>query len=116
MLLMGSIRNLVVNQAFRSIRLLEAFLLRPDLALLVRHLEIYFNFDTGCGFSRMPEGLRVNGADALSLAKYKYTVFQLDGRRGLDMEGKQGRTPQSCFQDEAGPVRRAHSGRPTHWV
>ncbi|KAG9024115.1 hypothetical protein FS837_005469, partial [Tulasnella sp. UAMH 9824] len=85
---MGSIRNLIVNRSFRSIceqglyqnislpyhtfrsiRLLETFLLRPDLALLVRHLEIYFNFDTGCGFSRMPDGLRVNGLGALSLAK-----------------------------------------------
>ncbi|KAG9051543.1 hypothetical protein FS837_004053 [Tulasnella sp. UAMH 9824] len=85
---MGSIRNLIVNRwfrpiceqglyqnislpyhTFRSIRLLETFLLRPDLALLVRHLEIWFNFDTSCEFSRMPEVLRVNGLGALSLCK-----------------------------------------------
>lgn len=85
---MGSIRNLIANRSlrsvceqglyqnislpyhtFRSIRLLQTFLLRPDLALLVRHLEIWFNFDTSCEFSRMPEALRVNGLGALSLAK-----------------------------------------------
>ncbi|KAG8894000.1 hypothetical protein FRC00_009705, partial [Tulasnella sp. 408] len=84
----GSIRNLIVNRSFRSIceqelyqdislphhtfrsiRLLRTFLLRPDLALLVRHLEICFNFDTSYEFSRTPEDLRVNGLGALSLAK-----------------------------------------------
>ncbi|KAG9051545.1 hypothetical protein FS837_004055 [Tulasnella sp. UAMH 9824] len=83
-----SIRNLMVNRSFRSIceqglyrnislyyhqyrsmRLLETFLLRPDLALLVRHLEIYFNFDASCNFRRWPQVLRINGLDALSLAK-----------------------------------------------
>lgn len=55
----------------RSLRLLETFIIRPDLALLVRHLEI-------CGFyceqassliNEIPKVLEPDGTNALSLAK-----------------------------------------------
>ncbi|KAG8944307.1 hypothetical protein FRC04_002027 [Tulasnella sp. 424] len=82
----GSIRNLMVNRSFRSvceqglyrsislpwhprrsIRLLETFLLRPDLALLVRHLEIDLRWRYTSG--QIPPNLQPDGLEALCLAK-----------------------------------------------
>ncbi|KIO34725.1 hypothetical protein M407DRAFT_16677 [Tulasnella calospora MUT 4182] len=83
---MGSIRNLMVNRWLRSvceqglyqsislprhprrsIRLLETFLLRPDLALLVQHLEIDCNFNLKPG--AIPSAPQLEGLGALSLAQ-----------------------------------------------
>ncbi|KAG8968232.1 hypothetical protein FRC05_001613 [Tulasnella sp. 425] len=82
----GSIRNLMVNRSFRpvceqglyrsislpwhprrSIRLLETFLLRPDLALLVRHLEIDLSWLHLS--DQIPPDLQPDGLEALRLAK-----------------------------------------------
>ncbi|KAG8904258.1 hypothetical protein FRC01_008809, partial [Tulasnella sp. 417] len=83
----SSIRNLIVNRSMRpvceqglyqsiqlskhsrrSIRLLQTFLLRPDLALLVQHLEI--KLDSNLKFRRqIPSPLQVDAVRAISLAK-----------------------------------------------
>ncbi|KAG8901067.1 hypothetical protein FRC01_009936 [Tulasnella sp. 417] len=84
----SSIRNLIVNRSmrpvceqglyqnislpqhtYRSIRLLQTFLLRPDLALLVRHLEINFNFRIRFLQRRVPSPLQLDAVRAISLAK-----------------------------------------------
>ncbi|KIO18711.1 hypothetical protein M407DRAFT_31619 [Tulasnella calospora MUT 4182] len=55
----------------RSIRLLETFLLRPDLALLVHHLEINFSWRYPGLFlpSQIPSVLHPDGLEALCLAQ-----------------------------------------------
>ncbi|KAG8921095.1 hypothetical protein FRC01_000414 [Tulasnella sp. 417] len=55
----------------RSLRLLETFLLRPDLALLVRHLEIDLSWRYPGIFpaSQVPPVLQPYGLEALCLAK-----------------------------------------------
>ncbi|KAG8921096.1 hypothetical protein FRC01_000415 [Tulasnella sp. 417] len=55
----------------RSIRLLETFLSRPDLALLVRHLEIDLSWRYPGLFpaSQVPSVLQPDGLEALCLAK-----------------------------------------------
>ncbi|KIO25969.1 hypothetical protein M407DRAFT_24719 [Tulasnella calospora MUT 4182] len=55
----------------RSIRLLETFLHRPDLALLVRHLEIDFSWLFPGLFpqDQVPSAIQPDGLVALSLAK-----------------------------------------------
>ncbi|KAG8933896.1 hypothetical protein FRC01_006510 [Tulasnella sp. 417] len=58
-------------QTRRSLRLLETFVRRPDLALLVRHLEIdasWFN-EWEDWKDEMPSILGADGMDALALAK-----------------------------------------------
>lgn len=87
---MACIRNLVINQRLRpiceqclyrkislsrqtrrSLRLLETFACRPDLALLVRRLEIdvsWFNKWEGWN-EEMPHILSPDGMDALALAR-----------------------------------------------
>ncbi|KAG8894764.1 hypothetical protein FRC00_008489 [Tulasnella sp. 408] len=86
----GSIRNLMVNRYLRpvceqglyesislpghprrSIRLLETFLLRADLALLVRHLEIDLSWQYLGQFpqSQVPSVIQPNALEALLLAK-----------------------------------------------
>lgn len=55
----------------RTFRLLETFLLRPDLALLVRHLTIDVSWanDSGKYHNEVPDALQPDGVEALSLAK-----------------------------------------------
>lgn len=95
----GSIQNLMINrplrlvcekvlyrsislprQPFRSIRLLETFLLRPDLALLVEHLEIDLNWLRPGRFpqSQIPPVTQPDGFAALSQAK-NIRSFSLEG-------------------------------------
>ncbi|KAG8920190.1 hypothetical protein FRC01_000881, partial [Tulasnella sp. 417] len=64
----------------RSIRLLETFLLRPDLALLVRHLEIDLSWRRPGPFppGQVPSALQPDGLEALSLAK-NIKSLSLDG-------------------------------------
>ncbi|KIO25966.1 hypothetical protein M407DRAFT_24716 [Tulasnella calospora MUT 4182] len=82
-----SIPNLMVNRSLRSVceqglyqsihlpwqsrramRLLETFLLRPDLALLVRHLEINLYWRSFPA-NQVPSALHPDGLEALCLAK-----------------------------------------------
>ncbi|KIO25967.1 hypothetical protein M407DRAFT_24717 [Tulasnella calospora MUT 4182] len=82
-----SIPNLMVNRSLRSVceqglyqsiylpwhprrslRLLETFLLRPDMALLVRHLEIDLNWRYFPA-NQVPGVLHPDGLEALCLAK-----------------------------------------------
>lgn len=86
----SSIRSLIVNRSLRSIcekalyrsislpghprrsiRLLETFLLRPDLALLVRHLEIDLSWRHPwiSPLFHIPSALKPYGLEALCLAK-----------------------------------------------
>ncbi|KAG9018813.1 hypothetical protein FRB90_009283 [Tulasnella sp. 427] len=84
----SSIRNLIVNRALRpiceqalnesilitkhskrSIRLLETFLARPDLALLVRNLSIELSWLQTFNQAQVPSPLQPNPLHALSLAK-----------------------------------------------
>ncbi|KAG9019173.1 hypothetical protein FRB90_005746 [Tulasnella sp. 427] len=55
----------------RSMRLLTTFMLRPDLALLVRHLGIDFGWlaESKCPRDEIPRALLPDGTKALSLAK-----------------------------------------------
>ncbi|KAG8944319.1 hypothetical protein FRC04_002039 [Tulasnella sp. 424] len=59
-------------QPQRTIHLLETFILRPDLALLVYHLHIDVSWVNRWGIQfvkEVPEVLKPDGAEALSLAK-----------------------------------------------
>ncbi|KAG8910112.1 hypothetical protein FRC00_008848, partial [Tulasnella sp. 408] len=55
----------------RTLRLLETFILRPDLALLVRRLTIDVSWanDSGRYHKEVPDALQPDGIEALSLAK-----------------------------------------------
>ncbi|KAG9045255.1 hypothetical protein FS837_006737 [Tulasnella sp. UAMH 9824] len=55
----------------RTLRLLETFILRPDLALLVRHLTVEVSWANGSGecHDEVPDVLKADGVEALSLAK-----------------------------------------------
>ncbi|KAG8984093.1 hypothetical protein FRB90_005580 [Tulasnella sp. 427] len=84
----SGIRNLIINRALRplceqglyesiliprhserSVRLLETFLARPDLALLVRHLSINLSWIWKYQDTRTPSALHPNPLHALSLAR-----------------------------------------------
>lgn len=103
---MGSIRNLMVNRSLRpvceqqlyksiclprhpqrTIRLLETFLLRPDLALLIRHLEIDFDFNLNSQ----------EGVDVLSLAK-NIQSFSLARDENWIWESYKGKLRQAIFK------------------
>ncbi|KAG9001821.1 Processing alpha glucosidase I, partial [Tulasnella sp. 427] len=60
---------LILKHSERSIRLLETFLARPDLALLVRHLYIDLSWLWRFKQAQVPSPLQPNPLHALSLAK-----------------------------------------------
>ncbi|KIO21307.1 hypothetical protein M407DRAFT_29082 [Tulasnella calospora MUT 4182] len=58
------------KHAWRTVRLLETFLLRPDLALRVRHLDISAYYCNNLCYERViPDVLQFDGTNGLSLAK-----------------------------------------------
>ncbi|KAG9018809.1 hypothetical protein FRB90_009279 [Tulasnella sp. 427] len=84
----GNIRNLMINRVLRpvceqclyesisvskhierSLRLLETFVARPDLALLVRHLSLDMTWHWKYKQSQFPSSLQPNPLQALLLAK-----------------------------------------------
>ncbi|KAG8944328.1 hypothetical protein FRC04_002048 [Tulasnella sp. 424] len=73
-------RIMLGGQPRRSIRLLETFTLRPDLAQLVRDLTIDFNWvnEYGLACNEVPDGLKPDGAEALSLAQ-NIRCLKMDG-------------------------------------
>lgn len=70
----------ILKSPRRSIRLLETFLLRPDLALLVRRLGVDFRWRYPETFpqSQVPPTIQPDGLAALSLAKNIHS-FSLSG-------------------------------------